>query len=93
MAEHLIIKVTTKEERYATLIPQIQALVEAESDMIANMANIAACIMETFHFWWVGFYRVVNDGANVRWHAQESEKDAECVAQHGKSPQQSSSMM
>lgn len=64
MAEHLIIKGTTKEERYATLIPQIQALVEAESDMIANMANIAACIMETFHFWWVGFYRVVNDGAN-----------------------------
>lgn len=60
MAEHLIIEGTTKEELYATLVPQLQALVEAESDMIANMANIAACIMDTFHFWWVGFYRVRN---------------------------------
>ena len=43
---------------YSTLLPQLQLLVEDETDDIANMANIAACIMETFHFWWVGFYRV-----------------------------------
>lgn len=61
MAEHLIIRGNRKEERYATLLPQLQSLVEGESDMIANMANVSACIMDTFHFWWVGFYRVVDE--------------------------------
>ncbi len=60
MAEHLIIKGNNKEELYATLLPQLQSLVEGESDMIANMANVSACIMDTFHFWWVGFYRVID---------------------------------
>lgn len=64
MAEHLIIKGETKEELYATLLPQLKSLVEGESDIIANMANISACIMDTFHFWWVGFYRVI-DGTLV----------------------------
>jgi len=58
MAEHLIIQGNTKEELYATLLPQLKSIVEGENDMIANMANISACIMDTFHFWWVGFYRV-----------------------------------
>jgi len=61
MAEHLIIQGCSKEERYATLLPQLQSLVEGESDMIANMANVAACIKDTFHFWWVGFYRVIDE--------------------------------
>ena len=60
MAEHLIIKGETKEELYATLLPQLKSLVEGESDIIANMANISTCIMNTFHFWWVGFYRVID---------------------------------
>ena len=64
MAEHLIIKGETKEELYTTLLPQLKSLVEGESDIIANMANISACIMDTFHFWWVGFYRVI-DGTLV----------------------------
>lgn len=59
MAEELIINGETKEELYATLLPQLESLVEDEPDDIANMANIAACIMDTFHFWWVGFYRVI----------------------------------
>ena len=58
MAEHLTINCNSKEEKYATLLPQLKSLMEAEDDVIANMANVAACIMETFHFWWVGFYRV-----------------------------------
>lgn len=61
MAEHLIIQGTTKEELYQTLFPQLASLVEDESDTIANMANISACLWETFRFWWVGFYRVVQD--------------------------------
>lgn len=61
MAEHLIVEGNTKEELYANLLPQIASLLEDESDMIANMANISACLFETFHFWWVGFYRVVEE--------------------------------
>ena len=48
----------TKQETYQTLLPQIEALVAGEKDMIANMANIAAVLHETFGFWWTGFYRV-----------------------------------
>lgn len=60
MAEHLIIQGESKEELYSTLIPQIASVVEDETDDIANMANIASCIWETFHFWWIGFYRVID---------------------------------
>ena len=48
----------TKEEIYKEVIPQIQALVAGETDLIANMANIAAVLHENFHFWWTGFYIV-----------------------------------
>ncbi len=61
MSENLIIKGNNKQELYENLLQQIKALVEGETDMIANMANIAACLKDTFHFWWVGFYRVVGD--------------------------------
>lgn len=48
----------TKEEQYQEIIPQIQSLIAGESDLIANMANIAAVLHNTFHFWWTGFYIV-----------------------------------
>ena len=48
----------SKETLYQTVIPQIQALVADESDLIANMANVAAVLHESFHFWWTGFYLV-----------------------------------
>ncbi len=48
----------TKQEKYQTLLPQIEALVAGESDAIANMANVAAVLHEAFGFWWTGFYRV-----------------------------------
>ena len=59
MAEHLDIVEGTKEEKYEVLYRQIDSLMEVETDMIANMANVSAMIQETFHFWWTGFYRVV----------------------------------
>ena len=59
MAEHLDIVEGTKEEKYEVLYRQIESLMEVETDMIANMANVSAMIQETFHFWWTGFYRVV----------------------------------
>ena len=61
MSEQLIITGETKQERYETLLPQIASVVEDESDLIANMANVAAMLHETFEFWWTGFYRVVDE--------------------------------
>lgn len=52
---------TAKESTYALLVQQAQALMENEPDEVANMANVSALIHETFHFWWTGFYRVVDD--------------------------------
>ena len=51
----------TKAEKYQLLLPQIEALVAGETDMIAKMANVSATLHETFGFWWTGFYRVENN--------------------------------
>lgn len=51
----------TKEDKYAELFPQIKSILEGETDMIANMANVAAVLHEEFEFWWTGFYRVVSE--------------------------------
>lgn len=59
MAEHLEISDGSKAEKYELLLEQVKAVVEDETDVIANMANVAAMIHETFGFWWTGFYRVV----------------------------------
>lgn len=61
MAENLIIAEGGKAEKYSLLYKQIAALIEGESDTIANMANIAAMIHHTFSFWWTGFYRVCGE--------------------------------
>ena len=58
MAENLIISDGTKDQKYNLLYSQIKALTEGEDDTIANMANIASMIHQTFGFWWTGFYRV-----------------------------------
>jgi L-methionine (R)-S-oxide reductase len=61
MAEDLIINGTTKEEKYQSLLPQIKALIETETDLVANMANVCAAIKYSFNFFWVGFYLVQNN--------------------------------
>lgn len=59
MAEELFIEDhLTKEEKYKALVPQIKALIDGESDLIANLSNISAALKSTFNFWWVGFYLV-----------------------------------
>ena len=50
-----------KEQKYDLLLRQIQSLAEGETDDIALMANMAAAIHDTFHFWWTGFYRVIGN--------------------------------
>lgn len=47
-----------KKEKYEALLPQIDALLKGESDLIANLANIAAALKEGMGFFWVGFYLV-----------------------------------
>ena len=61
MAEDLLITKGTKEEQYESLLPQIQALVEGEPELIANLANVVAALKEQFNWLWVGFYLVKND--------------------------------
>jgi GAF domain-containing protein len=61
MAEDLLITKGTKKEQYESLVPQIQALLEGEDDLIANLANLVAALKEQFNWLWVGFYLVKND--------------------------------
>jgi GAF domain-containing protein len=62
MAEELIISASVdKKERYQMLLPQIKALVEGETDQVANLSNIAAALKQTMNFFWVGFYLVKGD--------------------------------
>ncbi len=59
MAEEIIIENSlSKSEKYTALYPQLQALLAHESDLIANLANTAAALRQTFGFFWVGFYLV-----------------------------------
>jgi L-methionine (R)-S-oxide reductase len=59
MAETLALPTTTnRAELYDALYPQIEALVASESDLVANLANVAAALKEAFGFFWVGFYLV-----------------------------------
>ncbi|MBR5199838.1 MAG: GAF domain-containing protein [Bacteroidales bacterium] len=50
-----------KTEKYQQLYKQLESLLDGESDQIANMANMAALIHETFGFWWTGFYIVKDE--------------------------------
>ena len=59
MAETLFLpQFGTKEEIYQALLPQVEALISGEHDLVANLANIAAALREAFGFFWVGFYVV-----------------------------------
>ena len=53
-----------KRDKYEMLYRQLESLLDGETDEIANMANTAALIHETFGFWWTGFY-IVKDGQLV----------------------------
>ena len=50
-----------KAEKYKSLVAQIRALIEGETDLIAVMSNVAAALHQEMGFWWTGFYRVVGD--------------------------------
>lgn len=50
-----------KQEKYALVRKNAEALLSSEKDLIANLANISALLKEHFDFWWVGFYLVKGD--------------------------------
>ena len=58
MAESLTISGETKEAKYHSLIPQLKALIEGESDLIANLSNVMAALKQVMGFLWVGVYFV-----------------------------------
>ncbi len=61
MAEDLKIAAGNKTEQYESLIPQIRGLLTGETDLVANLANVAAALKEQFNWFWVGFYLVKGD--------------------------------
>jgi L-methionine (R)-S-oxide reductase len=61
MAEDLTIAKGSKQAQYESLIPQIKALIEGETDLVANLANICGALKEQFNWFWVGFYLVKQD--------------------------------
>jgi len=58
MAEELVLQQGHKVEQYQSILPQIQAIVEDEADVIANLANICAALRQQFGWFWIGFYLV-----------------------------------
>lgn len=50
-----------KAETYRQLLPQLAALIAGETDLTANLANIAAALKDAFGWLWVGFYRAEGD--------------------------------
>lgn len=59
MAESFIIdKTLSKSEQYNQALEQLKLVVEGESDKIANLSNIMACLKYGFGFFWVGVYLV-----------------------------------
>ena len=59
MSEAIVIDTTlSKQEKYAQLLPQAEALIKGETDAVANAANLCAMLKQAFGFFWVGFYFV-----------------------------------
>jgi GAF domain-containing protein len=64
MVEDLQLAEGSKTDQYRSLIPQIRALTEGETDRVANLANMTAALKQQFGWLWVGFY-LVKDGELV----------------------------
>jgi L-methionine (R)-S-oxide reductase len=64
MAEDLRLAEGSKTDQYRSLLPQIRALTEGETDRVANLANVVAALKQQFGWLWVGFY-LVKDGELV----------------------------
>jgi GAF domain-containing protein len=62
VADSLELTASDKPARYAELIPQLEQLVAGEPDLVANLANLAAGLMQGIAVAsWVGFYILRGD--------------------------------
>jgi len=50
-----------REQTYQELLPQLRAMIDAEPDRVATLANVSAALRQAFGFLWVGFYLVKAD--------------------------------
>ncbi len=62
MSESIDVSGETKEEKYESLVPQIEALVDGENDLIANLSNIMSALKFGMGFLWIGVYFVKGEG-------------------------------
>lgn len=57
MAETLVFSSDADRQTvYGEIVPQIEGLVSGETDLVANLGNVAAALKEAFGFFWIGFY-------------------------------------
>ena len=61
MAEDLNIATGSKKEQYESIVLQIKGLLQGETDLVANLANITAALKQQFDWLWIGFYLVKNE--------------------------------
>ena len=61
MAETISISGTSKEERYASLLPQLKALADDDAGQLANLGNLLSALKYGMHFFWAGLYEVKGD--------------------------------
>ncbi len=55
---HFSIPGGSRDKQYEELIPQVEALLGGEHDLIANLSNITAALKYGMNFLWTGFYFV-----------------------------------
>jgi L-methionine (R)-S-oxide reductase len=60
LAETIDVSGTTKQEKYASLLPQLKALAE-EEDQYAALGNIISALKYGMNFFWAGIYVVKNN--------------------------------
>ena len=47
-----------KARHYVSLLPQLSALVDIACEEVSVLANVSACLHQSFHWLWTGFYLV-----------------------------------
>jgi GAF domain-containing protein len=51
----------SKAQKYEKIHTQWTGLMDPSVDAVANLANACALLKEAFGWWWIGFYRKIND--------------------------------
>ncbi|MFI3255906.1 MAG: GAF domain-containing protein [Psittacicella sp.] len=49
---------SSKENKYTSILSQVKGLLKHEDDLTANLGNITALLQDELGFFWTGFYRI-----------------------------------